>query len=164
MSIPLSKQYTLISTLFYSLVPIIPDIQVLTPEQLQVPSTFLNMCTLLAVTYVAEITQQFSLWGFLCQVWAFPFLVYFYVVDVQTANPWVVWLVATLLLSYPSCHAVQVGWCSRNSNSVRSRTVSAAMYNMFCQLGGIVASNVYREGENSKRNQHSPPNSVISVT
>ena len=38
-----------------------------------------------------------------------------------------------------------MGWNARNSNTVRTRAVSAALYNMFVQSGNIVAVNIYRD-------------------
>lgn len=37
-----------------------------------------------------------------------------------------------------------VGWNSINSNTVRTRTVSAAVYNIMVQIGGIISANIYR--------------------
>src|SRR5262249_45356205 len=75
------------------------------------------------------------------------FLAYIYTVNINAINKWAAFGITTVLLSYPSVHAIQVGWNSRNSNSVRSRTVSAALYNVACQSSGIIASNIYLEGE-----------------
>ena len=35
---------------------------------------------------------------------------------------------------YPYTHPIQVGWCSRNSGGVASRTVSASVYNMYVPI------------------------------
>ena len=101
---------------------------------------------MLILTYVAEIWKELTFTAMIGQVWALPFLIYLTVANTGNLNRWVLWIVTTLLLSYPNAHPIQVGWNSRNSNTVRSRTVSAACYNMFVQSGGIIASNIYRKG------------------
>lgn len=127
---------------------------------------------MLAIAYLAEITGQLTLVAGLSQVWALPFLIYLNVVDTAKVNRWVIWTVTTLLLSYPNgkeppclaipahlrrlltarpAHPIQVAWNSRNSNAVRSRTVSAACYNMFVQASATIAANIYRAGKFSGR-------------
>jgi len=41
-------------------------------------------------------------------------------------------------------HAIQVALQSRNANSVRTRTVGSAFYNMTVQPGDVISSNIYR--------------------
>jgi hypothetical protein len=128
---------------------------------LVIPSTVLHMITMMALTYAAEIWGELTLTSAFGQVWALPFLVFLYVKDITKINKWTAFGIMSLLLSYPSgkpnstlsstlilisktAHPIQVAWNSRNSNTVRSRTVSAALYNMFVQASGIIASNIYR--------------------
>ncbi|OAA66528.1 major facilitator superfamily transporter [Niveomyces insectorum RCEF 264] len=111
---------------------------------LTIPSSVLSMLTLLGGTMFAGWTNQLALNGLLAQFWALPCLVALYTIDTTTTNKWVVFAIVTVLLGYPSNHSVQVGWASRNANTVRSRTVSTAMYNMCCQAGSVIHSNIYR--------------------
>ncbi|OAL04277.1 MFS general substrate transporter [Phaeosphaeriaceae sp. SRC1lsM3a] len=114
---------------------------------LAIPWTAIHIILLLALAYSAEVFNELTFHSMLSNIWALPFLIWLIVADVSHTNRWIVWAVITLLLSYPSPHAIQVGWNSRNSNAVRSRTVSAAAYNMFVQAGGIVSSNIYRKDD-----------------
>ncbi|EPE36730.1 MFS general substrate transporter [Glarea lozoyensis ATCC 20868] len=111
---------------------------------LVIPSTVMHMITMLLLTYVAEIWGELTLTASFGQFYVLPFLIFIYVKDITKINKWTAFGVMTGLLSYPSAHPIQVAWNSRNSYAVRSRTVSAALYNMFVQASGIIASNIYR--------------------
>ncbi|KAJ9142919.1 MFS general substrate transporter [Pleurostoma richardsiae] len=114
---------------------------------LTIPYTVLHIILMLLLTYVAEIWGELTLTSMIGQIWALPFLIYLNVVNTAHVNRWIIFAVTSLLLSYPNSHPIQVGWNSRNSNTVRSRTVSAACYNMFVQAGGIISSNIYRKDD-----------------
>jgi len=123
------------------------------------------MDIVLGLTYAGEVRGELSLTALLGQLWAFPFLVFINLVDINSINKWISWAVMTALLCYPNgkislfsnhdhqnadnfpAHPLQVGWASRNSNTVQSRTVSAALYNMSVQSSGIISSNIYREDD-----------------
>lgn len=81
------------------------------------------------------------------QLWSLPFLVVIYT-SAQRLSNWSLYAVLFMLLASPSVHAAQVSWCSRISNSVRTRAVSAAVYNIMVQLSGIASSNIYRKDDN----------------
>lgn len=59
-------------------------------------------------------------------------------------DAWGTYALVTILLTYPYTHAIIVAWTSRNSGSVRTRSVSAALYNMMVQCGNVIAFNIYR--------------------
>ena len=62
-------------------------------------------------------------------------------------DAWVTWFLVTMVLSAPYVHAICVSWVSRNSNSIKSRSVCSALYNMLVQAGRIAAFNIYREDD-----------------
>ena len=63
-------------------------------------------------------------------------------------DKWATYSLIVVLLAYPTAHPMQAAWCSRNSNSVPARAVSAALYNMASQLSAIIGANVYRDDDN----------------
>lgn len=69
---------------------------------LTVPTMFLSGCTILLVSYLAEVFDQQAYFGVISQIWALPFLIYLYLRDVTIINRWVAWTILTLLLASPS--------------------------------------------------------------
>lgn len=118
-------------------------------------SDLATVITMLILTYLGEMWNELTFTAMIGQIWALPLLICLVALNLATINRWALYSVLVLLLIYPNAHPIQVGWNSRNSNAVRSRTVSAACYNMFVQAGGIMSSNVYRAGMSySKCNPH----------
>jgi hypothetical protein len=113
---------------------------------LAIPSQFLFAVQLLLVTWLSRKFNERSIISSLSNIWIFPWLVALVTLP-GTASPWIRYVLLSGLLSYPYCHAILVGWNAKNSNSVRTRAVSAAFYNMFVQSGNIIATNIYRDDD-----------------
>ncbi|TFK56770.1 MFS general substrate transporter [Heliocybe sulcata] len=110
---------------------------------LSIPSTVIGMITLLTAAYLSEIIDSRVASTIILQLWALPLLIALYTFNKQTSQ-WVYYAVVTLITGFPYIHPIQVAWTSRNSYSVRMRTISASVYNMFVQAGAIIYANIYR--------------------
>lgn len=113
---------------------------------LAIPSQVLFAANLLVITWVSKRFKERSIISSISNIWIFPWLLALVVMP-DNASVWVRYGVTTGLLSYPYCHAILVAWNAKNSNAVRTRAVSAAVYNMSVQSGNIIASNIYRDDD-----------------
>ncbi|RDX51208.1 MFS general substrate transporter [Polyporus arcularius HHB13444] len=113
---------------------------------LSIPSKVLGMILLLVFCYLSEIINSRVISTVLLQFWALPLLIALYTFNEQTSQ-WVYFAVVTLIAGFPYVHPVQVAWASTNSSGVGTRTVSASIYNMFVQAGGIISANIYRDDD-----------------
>ncbi|KAK7046879.1 allantoate permease [Favolaschia claudopus] len=113
---------------------------------LTIPNTVVGMITMFGITLVSETVNERSLVAMAQDFWTLPFLVALYLLP-EHPNQWVYFGLASGLLSYPYTHPIQVGWCSRNSGAVASRTVNASLYNMFVQASAIIYSQIYRKDD-----------------
>ncbi|KAM0722764.1 hypothetical protein Q7P37_002206 [Cladosporium fusiforme] len=111
---------------------------------LSIPAQVLTTVNMMIMTYASEKTNQRAYFGVFSQVWMLACVAALLALPISTSNPWTTYAILTTLLSYPTPHPIQVGWCSRISGTTRTRTVSAALYNMFVQVQSIISSNIYR--------------------
>ncbi|KAI0772171.1 allantoate permease [Irpex lacteus] len=113
---------------------------------LTIPHTVLGFCSMFLITLLSEAVNDRAIVSMLEDLWALPFLVALYCLPANP-NPWIYYGITTALLAYPYTHPIQVGWCSRNSGAVASRTVNASLYNMFVQLSSVISANIYRKDD-----------------
>ena len=104
---------------------------------LSIPAYVVGGIGLVATAYLSEHINSRVLATVTAQIWTLPLLIALYTFNSHTSQ-WVYFAVVTLIVGFPYVHPIQVAWASRNSNSVRNRTVSASVYNMFVQAGAIV--------------------------
>jgi hypothetical protein len=113
---------------------------------LSIPNQFISCFTLFAATWFSEFIGQRMLVASTQNIWLLPCLIAlrWWPGAGQVSSAWATFALLTVLLSTPYTHPINVSLCSRNSGSVRTRSVSAAFYNMCVQAGTIISSNIYR--------------------
>ncbi|GAA5827314.1 hypothetical protein JCM11251_003759 [Rhodosporidiobolus azoricus] len=81
-------------------------------------------------------------------LWCLPFLATLLAKPItHFASGWTAYAMCLLLSSGPTPVPLMVNWISRNSGSVRTRTVSASMYNIILHLEDIASANIYRDDD-----------------
>lgn len=101
---------------------------------LTIPSTVLHIILLLTITKLSELYNQ-RVWASIATpIWCLILLIALLLLP-SDENKWVKYAISSLLIGYPYCHAILVAWTSRNANTVRTRAVGSAIYNIFVQAG-----------------------------
>lgn len=111
---------------------------------LTIPYSVVHILTLLGITWLSERTNERTFVSMLQPIWTLPCVIALRYWPGTLVDKWGTYAVTFVLLSYPYCHAILVGWTSKNSNNVGARSVSAAFYNMAVQLGNICSNFIYR--------------------
>lgn len=113
---------------------------------LTIPGYTLFIIQLLFWTWVSEKLNQRLLIGLISQIYALPLIIALVVLPPVFAGAnWAKWTISTLIIGYPYAHAVLVALTSRNSGTVRTRTVASSLYNMMVQTSNILSSQIYRQ-------------------
>ncbi|CDO95758.1 unnamed protein product [Kluyveromyces dobzhanskii CBS 2104] len=116
-------------------------------QLLSIPYQAIHIAFLIGITWFSEKVNQRAYMGVIAAVWNALFLGILRWWKGSMVQPWPTFALCTLLLGSPYIHAICVSWVSRNSNSIKTRALSSALYNMAVQLGAIYSSQIYREND-----------------
>ncbi|CCG24988.1 allantoate permease [Candida orthopsilosis Co 90-125] len=112
-----------------------------------IPATVIHIIFLLLITWFSERINERSFVCTIMPIYTIPIMGVIRWWPGAGNEAWPTWVLNTLYLGQPYIHAICVAWVSRNSNSVRNRSICLALYNIFVQLGSIIGSNIYREDD-----------------
>ncbi|KAI4865708.1 major facilitator superfamily transporter [Hypoxylon rubiginosum] len=116
---------------------------------LSIPYIVGSSITMLLITALSELVNNRSFVSMAEDAWLLPC----FVALIALPNPissWAYFAIATVLLSFPYTHPIQVAWTSRNAGSVQNRTVSASLYNMWVQVSGMIGANIYQSDDSPR--------------
>ncbi|CEL09324.1 Putative Allantoate permease [Aspergillus calidoustus] len=113
---------------------------------LSIPNIVASSITMLLITAFSELVNNRSFVAMAEDAWLLPCFVALIALP-DPIGPWQYFAIATVLLSFPYTHPIQVAWTSRNAGSVQNRTVSAALYNMWVQVSGMIGANIYQSSD-----------------
>ncbi|KAJ5781261.1 hypothetical protein N7457_006421 [Penicillium paradoxum] len=113
---------------------------------LTIPGTVLFLFQLVFWSWVSEKINNRMAIVLFYSLWVFPLLMALELMPL-TASAWSWYAVTVLIIGFPYIHSINVSLISRNSGSVRTRTVGSAVYNMIGQAGAIISSNIYRTND-----------------
>ncbi|CAI7661381.1 unnamed protein product [Penicillium bialowiezense] len=110
---------------------------------LTIPGYVLFLIQLVFWSWVSEKINNRMAVVLFYSLWCFPLLLALELLP-SGASAWSWYALTVLIIGFPYIHSINVSLISRNAGSVRTRTVGSAVYNMICQAGSIIASNIYR--------------------
>ncbi|KAM0702719.1 hypothetical protein Q7P35_010151 [Cladosporium inversicolor] len=113
---------------------------------LAIPWIVCSCITMLLITTLNELVNNRSFVSMAEDAWLLPCFVALIALP-DPIGPWVYFAIATVLLSFPYTHQIQVAWTSRNAGTVQNRTVSASLYNMRVQVSGMIGANIYQPSD-----------------
>lgn len=119
---------------------------------LQVPWSCLSIITLVSASHGAQYFKKFGWFLVLSPLWLMPCIVAmrWWPDYAEKGYTWQSYIILFFALGYPPSWAISISWTSENSNSVRTRSVSAALVNMFSQAGSIIGSELFRQDDKPK--------------
>ncbi|KAH8204915.1 hypothetical protein TruAng_000954 [Truncatella angustata] len=116
---------------------------------LSIPHIVGSSITMLLITAFSELVDNRSFVAMVEDAWLLPCFIAL-ITLANPISPWAYFAIATVLLSFPYTHPIQVAWTSRNAGTVQNRTVSASLYNMWVQVSGMIGANIYQSSDSPR--------------
>lgn len=114
---------------------------------LTIPYNILAMSTMLFIGWFSEVVNSRAIAIALNPIWVLACVIPLRYWPKAQIDIWGTYALLTMALAHPTGGPLSISWASSNSNSVRTRAVSAAVVNMFSQSAAIVSSNIYRKDD-----------------
>lgn len=112
---------------------------------LSIPFNFISITAMLVMGWLSEKWNTRALIIATAPIWVLSGLFPLRYWPGALKDPWGTFGLLTVLLGHAPIWALSISWCSANSNTVRTRAVSAAVVNILSQVAAIISANIYQD-------------------